>query len=188
MRGPNCDVAFSNVPPPTIPMSYPEFIFSVIFEIISLDTSWLDSAIVPSISNRIKRLRLLFSLVKMTLKLDGVDEAKQWLKNKNFISQIVTNVEKPLIKSSKNFDINILDRLENKHDYWLNRSVHQETISQFKGGVAHAGKMKNRYVFPIFNLKNSESLVSSFDSFQTHANLVFIAFISSLIFIFRKLW
>ena len=97
----------------------------------------------------------LNSLVKMTLKLDGVDEAKQWLKNKNFISQIVTNVEKPLIKSSKNFDINILDRLENKHDYWLNRSVHQETISQFKGGVAHAGKMKNRYVFPIFNLKNS---------------------------------
>ena len=67
----------------------------------------------------------LNSLVKMTLKLDGVDEAKQWLKNKNFISQIVTNVEKPLIKSSKNFDINILDRLENKHDYWLNRSVHQ---------------------------------------------------------------
>jgi 5S rRNA maturation endonuclease (ribonuclease M5) len=97
----------------------------------------------------------LNSLVKLTLKLDGVDEAKQWLKNKNFISQVFTNVEKPLIKSAKSFDINILDRLENRHDYWINRNITQETISQFKGGVAHAGKMKNRYVFPIFNLKNN---------------------------------
>ena len=97
----------------------------------------------------------LNSLVKLTLKLDGVDEAKQWLKNKNFISQIASDVEKPLIKSVKSFDINILDRLENRHDYWINRNITQETISQFKGGVAHAGKMKNRYVFPIFNLKNN---------------------------------
>jgi 5S rRNA maturation endonuclease (ribonuclease M5) len=97
----------------------------------------------------------LNSLVKLTLKLDGVDEAKQWLKNKNFISQIAFDVEKPLIKSAKSFDINILDRLENRHDYWINRNITQETISQFKGGVAHAGKMKNRYVFPIFNLKNN---------------------------------
>jgi hypothetical protein len=97
----------------------------------------------------------LNSLVKLTLKLDGVDEAKQWLKNKNFISQVNTNAEKPLIKSAKSFDINILDRLENRHDYWINRNIAQKTISQFKGGVAHAGKMKNRYVFPIFNLKNN---------------------------------
>jgi len=97
----------------------------------------------------------LNSLVKLTLKLDGVDEAKLWLKNKNFISQASSDVEKPLIKSAKSFDINILDRLENRHDYWINRNITQETISQFKGGVAHAGKMKNRYVFPIFNLKNN---------------------------------
>jgi len=97
----------------------------------------------------------LNSLVKLTLKLDGVDEAKQWLKNKNFISQLPNNVEKPLIKSSKNFDISILDRLEDSHDYWINRNITKETISQFKGGVANAGKMKNRYVFPIFNLKNN---------------------------------
>jgi len=97
----------------------------------------------------------LNSLVKLTLKLDDVDEAKQWLKNKNFISQLPTNVEKPLIKSTKNFDISILDRLEVSHDYWMNRNITQETISQFKGGVAKAGKMKNRYVFPIFNLKNN---------------------------------
>jgi DNA primase len=97
----------------------------------------------------------LNSLVKLTLKLDGVDEAKQWLKNKNFISQVSTDVEKPSIKTAKSFDINILDRLENRHDYWINRNITQETISQFKGGVAKAGKMKNRYVFPIFNLKNN---------------------------------
>jgi 5S rRNA maturation endonuclease (ribonuclease M5) len=97
----------------------------------------------------------LNSLVKLTLKLDGVDEAKQWLKNKNFISQLPTNAEKPLIKSTKNFDISILDRLEGCHDYWINRNITQQTISQFKGGVAKAGKMKNRYVFPIFNLKNN---------------------------------
>jgi len=97
----------------------------------------------------------LNSLVKLTLKLDGVDEAKQWLKNKNFISQVIANVEKPLLKSTKTFDIELLSKLENNHDYWIKRDVQKEIIAEFKGGIAKMGKMKNRYVFPIFNLNNN---------------------------------
>jgi len=97
----------------------------------------------------------LNSLVKLTLKLDGVDEAKQWLKNKNFISQVIENVEKPLLKSTKTFDIELLSKLENNHDYWIRRDVQEEIIAEFKGGIAKMGKMKNRYVFPIFNLNNN---------------------------------
>jgi DNA primase len=97
----------------------------------------------------------LNSLVKLTLKLDGVDEAKRWLKNKNFISQVIANVEKPLLKSTKTFDIELLSKLENNHDYWIKRDVQKEIIAEFKGGIAKMGKMKNRYVFPIFNLNNN---------------------------------
>jgi DNA primase len=95
------------------------------------------------------------SLVKLTLKLEDMSQAQQWLKNKNFVSNNATEINKPLIKSSKKFDAEILSRLEDNQDYWINRGVDIETLKTFKGGVAKMGKMKNRYVFPIFNSKNN---------------------------------
>jgi DNA primase len=95
------------------------------------------------------------SLVKLTLKLEDMSQAQQWLKNKNFVSNNATEINKPLIKSSKKFDTEILSRLEDNQDYWINRGVDIETLKTFKGGVAKMGKMKNRYVFPIFNSKNN---------------------------------
>ena len=46
-------------------------------------------------------------------------------------------------------------KLKKDHSYWINRGVSQETLNLFLGGVADNGKMKNRYVFPIFNAKNN---------------------------------
>lgn len=95
------------------------------------------------------------SLVGMTLKLEDPSKAKEWLKDKNFAFHQPKEVSKPLLKSTKKFDLDLLSNLENNHSYWNKRNINNETLSQFKGGVGKAGKMKNRYVFPIFDIKNN---------------------------------
>jgi hypothetical protein len=95
------------------------------------------------------------SLVGMTLKLEDPSKAKEWLKDKNFTFHQPKEVSKPLLKSTKKFDLDLLSNLENNHSYWNKRGINNETLSQFKGGVGKAGKMKNRYVFPIFDIKNN---------------------------------
>jgi len=95
------------------------------------------------------------SLVSMTLKLESPSKAKEWLKDKNFSFSRSFEPTKPLLKSTKKFDIEILQNLELNHQYWNKRNIMDETLSQFKGGVAKAGKMKNRYVFPIFDINNN---------------------------------
>jgi len=95
------------------------------------------------------------SLVGMTLKLEDPIKAKEWLKDKNFTFHQPKEVSKPLLKSTKKFDLDLLSNLENNHSYWNKRGMNNETLSQFKGGVGKAGKMKNRYVFPIFDIKNN---------------------------------
>lgn len=93
------------------------------------------------------------SLIKLSLKLEDQNEAKTWLKNKNF-TPVTNKIQKPEIKVPKIFDKDLLLKLKKDHSYWLNRNVNKETLELFSGGVAENGKMKNRYVFPIFNSKN----------------------------------
>ena len=95
------------------------------------------------------------SLVGMTLKLEDPSKAKEWLKDKNFTFHQPKEVSKPLLKSTKKFDLELLSNLENNNSYWNKRNINNETLSQFKGGVGKAGKMKSRYVFPIFDIKNN---------------------------------
>jgi hypothetical protein len=95
------------------------------------------------------------SLVGMTLKLEDPIKAKEWLKDKNFTFHQPKEASKPLLKSTKKFDLDLLSNLENDQSYWNKRGINNETLNQFKGGVGKAGKMKNRYVFPIFDIKNN---------------------------------
>lgn len=94
------------------------------------------------------------SLVRLTLKIDDPSKAQEWLQNKNFSTNYSVEYIKPVLKSIKKFDINLLENLEYNHSYWANRGISNDTIIQFKGGIGKAGKMKNRYVFPIFDIKN----------------------------------
>lgn len=91
------------------------------------------------------------SLIKLSLKLNSHEEAKKWLKEKNFTPVSIIK-DKPKIKDKKIFDKELLNKLNPDHIYWINRGVKTEVIKKFQGGVASGGKMKNRYVFPIFNL------------------------------------
>lgn len=97
----------------------------------------------------------LSSLVSMTLKLENSEKGKEWLKDKNFSFIYPQEQSKPLLKSTKKFDSEILQNLELNHEYWNKRNISNDILNQFKGGVAKAGKMKNRYVFPIFNITNN---------------------------------
>jgi hypothetical protein len=95
------------------------------------------------------------SLVNLTLKLESPIKAQEWLKNKNFVIAPSIQNQKPVIKSTKKFDLSLLLKLENDQSYWVKRKVNEDALSEFKGGVAKAGKMKNRYVFPIFDINNN---------------------------------
>lgn len=96
-------------------------------------------------------------LIKKTLNLQTEEQAKTWLKDKNYSFVRAIEDTKPKIKDKKIFDKSLLLKLEKNHDYWINRGVNEDTMDLFGGGLASAGKMKNRYVFPIFN--NKEEIV-----------------------------
>jgi hypothetical protein len=92
------------------------------------------------------------SLIKKSLKLENNEQAKVWLKEKKFtfIDQVT---KQPQVSEKKTFDKDLLLKLKKDHQYWIDRNVTSETIEAFQGGLASLGKMKNRYVFPIFNSK-----------------------------------
>lgn len=54
----------------------------------------------------------------------------------------------------KKFDKQLLPKLHRDHNYWINRGIAKYTIEQFGGGTTDNGRMKNRYVFPIFDEKD----------------------------------
>lgn len=95
------------------------------------------------------------SLVQLTLKLESMDDASIWLKNKNFVFHINDETSKPLLKSTKKFDPSLLSKLEKNNEYWVKRGISSATLNYFEGGVAKNGKMKNRYVFPIFDINKN---------------------------------
>lgn len=92
------------------------------------------------------------SLIAKTLKLETEEKIEEWLSNKNIVLETPKII--PKIKMPEIFPQDILKDLIPKHDYWLGRGISLETLQLFKGGVCLSGKMKNRYVFPIFDGKN----------------------------------
>lgn len=93
-------------------------------------------------------------LVKLSLNLKSVDDAKQLLLSKYAFTKPVIKDE-PKIKQVKTFDKSLLIKIQKDHSYWTNRGISIETLNLLEGGVVHEGKMANRYVFPIFDSKRS---------------------------------
>ena len=91
-------------------------------------------------------------LIGLTLKIEDDEKIKEWLSNKNIV--ITTPKEIPKIKMSETFSKDNLEMLAQDHSYWIGRGIDSEVIKLFKGGVSIVeGKLKDRYVFPIFNGK-----------------------------------
>jgi len=92
-------------------------------------------------------------LVKITMGLKNLTDARAWLCNKEVSAGVTQPENKPLLKAAKRYSNITLQKLNPNHDYWIKRGVPEEIIKLFKGGTVSEGKMKNRYVFPIFNGK-----------------------------------
>jgi hypothetical protein len=107
-------------------------------------------------------------LVKITLKLKDISEAKTWLSGKIDLSK-VTTVAKSKIKEQRIFSEDYLSSLVKDHSYWIGRGVSESTIKLFNGGVVKSGKMKDRYVFPIKNYKKQIVGFSGRDLLNTEA-------------------
>ena len=92
----------------------------------------------------------LTDLIKITLKVD-FHKAKKWISQKNINLEKPETEQRPEIRQSRSFDIENLKEIKPIHDYWVNRGISRETLEIFKGGIVSEGKMKGRYVFPIFD-------------------------------------
>ena len=89
-------------------------------------------------------------LVRLSLRLEDISDAKKWLQNKSYYDTI-REIPKPKLRHAKIFDKSILSKTITNHEYWIDRNVSISTLEQFEGGVAQVGKMNDRYVFPIYN-------------------------------------
>ncbi len=58
------------------------------------------------------------------------------------------------IPIQKKFNKSLLLNLLKDNSYWNNRGISNQVLNKFQGGFATNGKMKNRYVIPIFDKRN----------------------------------
>ncbi len=95
----------------------------------------------------------LAELVRLTLRLESIQEAKKWLGDDS--PDFSKYKKKPVfIDQNKIFDDENLEHMIKDHSYWEGRGISKETVSLFLGGVddgVEGGKFNNRYVFPIID-------------------------------------
>jgi hypothetical protein len=93
----------------------------------------------------------LQDLVRITLNLSNNVEAKEWISQKAPNTNTYTVYKKPEIKQVKCYSPEVLLKLVKDHGFWNKRSISNETMEAFEGGILQEGRMKGRYVFPIFD-------------------------------------
>lgn len=96
----------------------------------------------------------LQDLVRLTLNLSNNTDAKDWINKKSPNTNTFTVYKKPEIKQIKCYSSDILNNLIKDHSFWAKRNISQETMNLFQGGILKEGRMKGRYIFPIFNKEN----------------------------------
>jgi DNA primase len=93
-------------------------------------------------------------LIRLSLRHDDITETKDWIKTRTNGSGLSAKKEKPKLKMPKKYPKDILHKLRKDHSFWEQKGIRSEVAEIFEGGVANAGQMANRYVFPIFNSTN----------------------------------
>ena len=90
-------------------------------------------------------------LTQLSLGLKTIEDAKTWLGNTVGSSEKRVQ-ERPSAPVVKILSKDRLNALIPDHSYWQGRGISEDTIKIFKGGLMlEEGRMKNRYVFPIFD-------------------------------------
>jgi hypothetical protein len=94
----------------------------------------------------------LEELIRLTLNLEDISQAKDFIKDKFNFEKRVQVKEK--VKSQRTFNKDNLQKIIKDHSYWNNRGVSSTTLNSFESGVMKEGKLKDRYVFPIFDKRD----------------------------------
>jgi len=113
-----------------------------------------------------QRFGTLEELVRLTLKLEDISQAKLYISN-NFEFE-VPKPDKEKLKSATVFSAANLEKIVPDYSYWAERGISRSTLKIFESGVMHEGKMKNRYVFPVFDFRNRLMGAAGRDLTNTH--------------------
>ena len=99
-----------------------------------------------------QRFGTIEELVRLTLKLEDISQAKLYLSNKFEFE--APKPEKEKLKSPTVFGAANLEKIIPDYSYWVDRGISRDTLKVFESGVMREGKMRNRYVFPVFDSRN----------------------------------
>lgn len=89
----------------------------------------------------------LVDLVRLTLGLESIKEAKKWVENEGYAPTIIE--KKPKIIVDKKIEPKYVTDLMPHYSFYESRGISTETIKSFECGVCFSGKMNNRFVFVI---------------------------------------
>lgn len=99
-----------------------------------------------------QRFGTLEELIRLTLKLEDISQAKLYLSN-NFEFK-APKPEKEKLRSPRVFSSENLKKIIPDYSYWIKRGISGDTLKIFESGVMREGKMKDRYVFPVFDFRD----------------------------------
>ena len=89
------------------------------------------------------------ALLQKTLNVRDPNVIKSYLKDKG-VNITKRPHKRNLLKEEKTYSTKSLNKLLPHHDFYLGRGIKQETLKDFKCGLAMSGKMYQRVIFPIF--------------------------------------
>ena len=96
----------------------------------------------------------LEEFLKKTLNLKSHEQLDKIINGtKEYYSSCFSTVDNddPFSKTVKYYSSDDMLSLKDEHSYWNGRGISSEILKTFQSGTCYTGKMKNRYVFPIFN-------------------------------------
>ena len=94
----------------------------------------------------------LAQLVQRTLNLPSLGDVKTYMGDLPVYADTREAVE---LTDTKRFEKHLLQKLSKDNTYWNQRGVSDATLEKFRGGLAVTnGRLRGRYVFPIFDDKD----------------------------------
>jgi len=89
----------------------------------------------------------LEGLVKITLGLSSIKEAKEWMQSEG--SSFEKIEKKAKIFVDKKIELKYTQNLMPHYSFYKSRGISEETLNKFECGVCFSGKQNNRFVFVI---------------------------------------
>lgn len=92
------------------------------------------------------------SFIALNLNITDINEVDKVLAARNIVLPKFVKSD-PKLELTKKYDSLLLNKLIPKHEYFIKRGISEKILLEFRAGLALTGKLRNRYIFPIFNKK-----------------------------------